>query len=358
MRFDTTKLISLIIGLASYLAVYLAVKYALPLFIPFVAAYVLAWCIRPVAKIFSDRFRMSNGMAAFMSLFFTVVLLASFLCWMGINAAGQVSGLVKTLNRCSGDMINSMKHTCSYIEDSIGLNDGTIYRGVTKYAHGLNTDNITSKVMGSSVNAAVTSIECIVSVFVIVISAFYFLKDRDKLAEKRANSLFGREINRIMGRIYTTGVAYVKAQSVIMLITAVVCFIGFKIAGIRYAAVYAVVVGILDALPLLGTGILLLPTAAIFGLRREIKTAVIIVIVFIICYCVREILEPRIMGKNVGLSPIMTMITMYVGYKLFGLMGVITGPFSYIAANELTNILIKGTGEGYDEEIKDNKAQF
>ncbi|MBD5135591.1 MAG: AI-2E family transporter [Lachnospiraceae bacterium] len=356
MRFDSAKLVSLIIGLASYIVVYLAVKYALPLFIPFVAAYVLAWCIRPVAKIFSDRFRMNSGMAAFMALFLTVVLVVSFLCWTGINAAGQVCGLIKMWNRCSGDMVNEMKHTCSYIEDSIGLKDGTIYRGVVRYADGFNTNNITSKVMGSSVSAAVTSVECIVAAFVVIISAFYFLKDRDKMAEKRAGSLFGKEINRIMGRIYTTGVAYAKAQAVIMIITAVVCFIGFKMAGIKYSALYAVVVGILDALPLLGIGVFLLPAAAIYALRRQLRTAVIMVVVFIICYCTREILEPRIMGKNVGLSPIMTMITMYVGYKLFGLTGVITGPFSYIAANELANILIKGTGEVYDEEIEDSKT--
>lgn len=356
MHLGSTKLINLFIGLGSYLAVYLAVKYALPLFMPFVAAYILAWCVKPVAKFFSDKFRMKSGMAAFMALTITVVSAVSVIYWTGINAAGHMGGLIKMWNRCSGDVINEMKHTCSYVEGKMGLKDGAIYRGVVQYTDGFNTSHITSKVMGSSISAAVSSVECIVSVFVIIISAFYFLKDRDKMAEKRSGSLFGREINRIMGSIYTTGVAYIKAQAVIMVITAAVCFAGFKMAGIRYASLYAVIVSILDALPLLGTAVLLLPAAAIFALRRKFRTSVIIVAVFIICYCVREILEPRIMGKNAGLSPILTMVTMYAGYRLFGLTGVITGPFAYIAANELTKMFINDAGEGIDEEIKNSET--
>lgn len=356
MHLGSTKLINLFIGLGSYLAVYLAVKYALPLFMPFVAAYILAWCVKPVAKIFSDKFRMKSGMAAFMALTITVVSAVSVIYWTGINAAGHMGGLIKMWNSCSGDVINEMKHTCSYVEGKMGLKDGAIYRGVVQYTDGFNTSHITSKVMGSSISAAVSSVECIVSVFVIIISAFYFLKDRDKMAEKRSGSLFGREINRIMGSIYTTGVAYIKAQAVIMVITAAVCFAGFKMAGIRYASLYAVIVSILDALPLLGTAVLLLPAAAIFALRRKFRTSVIIVAVFIICYCVREILEPRIMGKNAGLSPILTMATMYAGYRLFGLTGVITGPFAYIAANELTKMFINDAGEGIDEEIKNSET--
>lgn len=356
MRFDSTKFVKLIIGIVSYAVVYFAVKYALPLFVPFVAAYILAWCIRPIDGFLKKRFGVKDGTSAFLSLAFVVSVLAVALCGAGINAAGQMGNIVRLWNNCSGDVANQMKHTCSYIEHSMGLGDGTIYHGLVRYAGGFDTADITTKLMGSSVNAAVASVEYIVAVFVVVIAAFYFLKDRDAMAKKRAASPFGREINRIMGSIYATGIAYIKTQAVIMAITAVVCFIGFKIADIKYAAVYAAAVGFLDALPLLGTGVLLLPAALIFAIRRNFRAAVIIVIVFIICYCVREVLEPRIMGKNAGLSPIMTMLTMYVGYKIFGLMGVITGPLSYIAANELTNILINGVGDESDEKVEDNKT--
>lgn len=356
MRFHNKKLKVLVTGIISYIIVYLSVKYLLPLFLPFVAAYILAWCIRPVAKMFSKRLKMKNGLAAFLSLVFVLVLIITFLCWTGVEAAGRMSSLIRIWNYCSKDMVTEVKHTCSYIEESVGMEDGTIYEGIAKYADGLNIELITSKVMGKSFRAAVTSVECIVALFVVVVAAFYFLKDRDILAEKRACSTFGKEINRIMGSVYATGLAYAKTQSIIMIITAIVCFAGFKLAGIKYALLYAVAVGIMDALPLLGTGVLLMPAAIIYALRREFVTSAVIVVVFVICYCIREILEPRIMGKNVGLSPIQTMMTMYVGYQLFGITGVITGPFSYIAANELTNILIKCLGEGLHEEIKNSET--
>ncbi|MCR5835554.1 MAG: AI-2E family transporter [Lachnospiraceae bacterium] len=64
------------------------------------------------------------------------------------------------------------------------------------------------------------------------------------------------------------------------------------------------------------------------------KNAIVLFVVFVICYIVREILEPKLIGENIGLSPIMSLLTLFAGYKLFGIIGLFVGPFIYMIITE------------------------
>lgn len=130
-------------------------------------------------------------------------------------------------------------------------------------------------------------------------------------------------------------IAYIKTQLVIMLITSVICFIGFMIMKNNYALFIAILVGVLDALPIIGVGILLIPFVIIYIILGNYFKAGVTFIVFVICYLVREFAEPKLMGDQIGISPIMSLISMYVGYKLFGIVGIVTGPIAYVLIDTL-----------------------
>lgn len=341
------KKITLIAGIISYTAVYVIIRYGLPLFAPFVAAYIFAWSLRPVVNFCVVRLRMKNGSAALVTLAVLSAVIIAIICSVGISTLSGLGKMVTVWSNCQKGIVKDIRQTCCYIENGMGLKDGILFERLGDYAENIDITHLTSKIMCGSVSAAVRSAQWLVFIIVVFIAAFYFIKDKNEMDEKRASSMFGMEINRIIGSIYTTGIAYLKAQMVIMVITFIVCFIGFYFAGIKYAAIYAGIVSVLDALPLLGTGLLILPVAAIYALKGRFVTAIIMTVVFALCYCIREILEPKIMGKNAGLSPVITMVAMYAGYKLFGLLGVITGPFAYIAAREFTDILM----DAYNKNI-------
>lgn len=339
MQEYNNKKITLIAGIISYITVYIVVRYGLVLFAPFVVAYLVAWCIRPVFRLFVTRARMKNGAAAFTVVIIVVLLLLGVMCGLGIKTLSGIEKLASVWSIYKNGVMSDVKQTCCYIENGIGLKNGVVYNMLVECVGNVDVTHMTSRIMYGSVSAARISAEYLVFVIVVLVSAFYYIKDKEIIDKKRDSSLFGTEINRITGSIYTIGIAYLKAQIVIVVITFIVCLIGFYFAGIKYAAIYAAIVSVLDALPLLGTGLFILPVAVVYALKRKYITAVIMVIVFILCYCIREVLEPKIMGKNVGLSPVITMAAMYTGYRLFGLFGVITGPFAYIAARELTEII-------------------
>ena len=108
-----------------------------------------------------------------------------------------------------------------------------------------------------------------------------------------------------------------------------------------YALLLGIVIGFVDALPILGTGTIFLPWVLVLVFMHKLKQASMIMILYLICYYTRQFLEPKLMGDKFGMSPTVMLITIYAGLKLFGVMGVFTGPVALILIREISDIVIK-----------------
>lgn len=97
-------------------------------------------------------------------------------------------------------------------------------------------------------------------------------------------------------------------------------------------------IGILDALPVLGAGTVLIPWGVALLFQKAWKKAAVIFGIYVVCYFLRQISEARLMGKQVGLSPLGSLVSMYVGLKLFGLSGLILGPVGVLLIGDLVRM--------------------
>ena len=109
-------------------------------------------------------------------------------------------------------------------------------------------------------------------------------------------------------------------------IISAVCVIGFWILGNPYFAVAGIVVGLLDALPLIGAGTILIPWALLWVLRGQYMTALGYLILYLAADLTRQFLEPRILGKEIGLHPAVMLVSVYGGFFLYGFAGFFLGP--------------------------------
>lgn len=134
---------------------------------------------------------------------------------------------------------------------------------------------------------------------------------------------------RVVRRLKKTSVTYLKAQLVIMALVAAVCTLGFWFMKSPYFLILGIVLGALDALPLIGTGTFLYPAAVVFLLRGNASVAAGCVLLDIVTSLLREFLEPRLLGGKLGISPIMVLASVYTGIFLYGGWGVILGPLSF-----------------------------
>ena len=118
---------------------------------------------------------------------------------------------------------------------------------------------------------------------------------------------------------------YLKACFQIMIVVFVILFTIFLIMGQKYAALIALITAFLDFLPFLGTGIILTPWAIYEIITGDYKAAVILVAAYFISLFVHRILEPKLIGDSVDMSPFLTLISMFIFYRLIGMLGLIVG---------------------------------
>ncbi len=128
---------------------------------------------------------------------------------------------------------------------------------------------------------------------------------------------------------------YVRAQLILMSITFCELFIGLSVLNVKYSFILAIIIAIVDAIPVFGTGTVLLPWALISLLSGSYKMALGLLIIYAICLTVRQLLEPKIISSQIGLHPLFTLFAMYVGFRLIGLIGMILGPVAAIIIKNL-----------------------
>ena len=106
----------------------------------------------------------------------------------------------------------------------------------------------------------------------------------------------------------------------------------YKVIGmdIKYPLLIALAIGFVDALPILGSGTVMVPWAIISALNGDLKLGISILVLWIIMSLVRQVLEPKIVSGRIGIHPIFTLIAMYTGFKVIGVMGMILGPIALI----------------------------
>ena len=141
---------------------------------------------------------------------------------------------------------------------------------------------------------------------------------------------------------------HLKAEATLIIISFIVSLVGLYIfhfvgLNVKYPLLYAVAIGFVDALPIFGSGTVMVPWAIIEGFNGDIKLGISILGLWIVMSIVRQLIEPRIVGNHIGIHPIFTLIAMYTGFKLIGVIGLFIGPIALIILkNVFSAILDKG----------------
>ena len=153
-----------------------------------------------------------------------------------------------------------------------------------------------------------------------------------QLSEKQA--IFIRELKT---QFFSTVVSIIKAYAILMGFTFIQLLTGFIVAGIDYPVLLALFISLIDILPVLGTGTVLIPWCIILFLSGNVKTGLCILILYVIITLTRQIAEPKVLGNSVGLHPLVTLISMYFGLKLIGVKGLFLFPLTMIIIKNLND---------------------
>lgn len=143
------------------------------------------------------------------------------------------------------------------------------------------------------------------------------------------------KLGQLCGHFRTTLGGWFRAQLKLMGLTFLILNAGLLLLRVQYPLLAALLITIVDALPVFGTGTILIPWAVLLFLRGETKTGIGLVILYGAAALSRQALEPRLVGKQVGLNPVLTLLALYAGYRLLGVGGMIVFPITAMFLKQL-----------------------
>lgn len=313
--------------------VYLAFRYALVLFAPFVVAYLLAGAVRPVVHFLKRKLYLPMSIGATLMMLLLVAVLGTGVFFLGKLLIEQVARFLENYGGYRDVALHAAKRVCSRVDGWFSLKAGTtgewMQTGLVSIGKAVN-ETVLPVLSKQSVAALGAFVYGIASAVIAFVAAVLMLCDREKYAKGYRKCPFYAEAKQVLGRLSAAGVAYLKTQGILMLLIALICTAGFLFVKREYALLLGIGVAILDAFPVLGSGLVLVPWAVICLLRGNYLQVVVLVIMYLLCVLVREGLEPRLLGSRIGIPPLYTLMAVYVGIELFGALGVVLGPFGLV----------------------------
>jgi sporulation integral membrane protein YtvI len=338
MTIETKKnfIINFIYFLLILAIVYIGVKYALGLIAPFLIGFFVAFLLEGIINFISGKLRVSRKVVAvfFVLLFYTVAgLLFSYL---GVRVFTELKDMVVKLPQMySTDIEPIIIRLFDDTQEIIAGFDPLLVESLENMAVSL-TQSMNSAISGvsSTVIGAITSAVSfvpglILSIIITIISSVFIAVDYNKITSAVV-CLFPPKVRNLLIEIkgFSVGVGfkYIKAYATLMLITFIELVIGLSILRVDGALSVAVLIAFIDILPVFGTGTIVIPWSIIELVKGNTLFAIGLALLYVIITVVRNVLEPKLLGKQIGLHPLVMLICMYVGVKVFGFIGLFILP--------------------------------
>lgn len=314
-------------------------KYLFVGILPFAIAYPLSLLIRPAASFLAKKAKLQRNFCCVVIIVILLTLTGLLITWLVSTLISETQGLISSLVSALEKEDNLIRRSVDYFEnlktnipfltettDESTLN--SLYSTLTSTLQGT-----LSELTGSIANGASCFIKKLPRFFfaliTTVIALFYFSMDKGGLraAVKR---VFGDKVTSRLLFIKSKAIAaftgYIRSYMIIMLITFAELFLGFVILRIDYAVLLALFIAAIDLLPILGSGAVIVPWGFLQIAAGDVRTGAGLFILGGIMYIVRQITEPHILGSVMGIHPIISLFTVYVGFILFGFCGIIFLP--------------------------------
>lgn len=334
------KLFLASIGVA--LGVYLIFEYVLGLVTPFLIGLLVALVLKRPVYFLRRKLRIPYFIG---TLGVLIVVFATFFLWIyyvGGRFYDELKKFLANYNVYLTVFLGKIDKICCVVDEEFGLSTGKTFAVVEKNVSGLTatfTQEFLPAIMVKSINVIGVIFVIGAGVLLAVTTVFWIIKELDAVNLKINESIYGTWYRVIFGRLTEFGKAYLKTQLIVMFITSCVCSFALYLVGNSYPVMIGVIIGLLDALPLFGTGAVLIPWTLFYLFTKRFYLGAVIFTAYCVCYLVREVLEPKLMGGKMGIHPLVMLMSIYVGMLLWGVAGVVLGPVAYIIVTEIIKYL-------------------
>lgn len=353
--------------LLGFLAVCLAVILSIGLgiyFWPFLIGILIAVAVERLVNFFIEKFKWPRKLVGTILVILVYILI-------GVILALIVSALVSEAIDISGNIPS--------IYENLKIEYNSVYNSITDFMDKTPSTisnsiyNLGLEILGKLAGFATTLVNSIIDfimfvpnviIYVIItfLATLFLVTDRRTITRYLTDLFpneFVKKVSNVVAKSFKSLGSYLKAMCIMICITFVELLIAFTILKQPYPLTIAIIVAIVDALPILGTGTVLIPWAVYSAITGNIGMGIGLLVVYLVITVVRQLLEPRIVSQNIGVHPFITLLAMYIGFKMFGLFGLIVGPVVMVIFKNVFETMFES---GYLKSLfvykKDRKINF
>lgn len=316
-----------------------AFLWVLWLFLPFILAYLLSSAVNPLVTKLENKIKIPRQISAIFVILLLIGVVGGIVFAVGWKIVEEVQELYGQLP----GIIEKIQWVWSVISESFLSMFSKLPEGVQNAGIGVGSSIVNSagKILENNYmpmvhgigNAAMALPKIFIWIVVFVLSLYFMISDPKTMRKVICGALpkrflvrmrkIRRELKRYLG-------GYIKAQLIIMSIASLIIMVGLSIMKIEYAVLIAICIAIFDALPFFGSGAVLWPWAIVCFITGDYIRGIGLIIIYISVICTRQFIEPKIVSENIGIYPVFTLMSMYFGFKILSVGGMILGPIILI----------------------------
>lgn len=345
-----SKVLKRVVFLAiSIILLILAFKLAI-FYMPFLIAFIISLLIEPLIKKLMKSTKLSRRTSSIIVFLLSLAIIVGLLIWGITTLISEASSLLHSFNEYLDEgyvlvqqLINDVDFEKFHISDDVM---STIQSSAYDFLNMLGNwlkNGVTGlmKIITSIPTILIYTIITVLSLYFICTEKIYIIDQFEHHLPKNWVKKIGIHLREIIATLGN----YLKAQVTLIIVSFIICLIGlfiFKIIGlnVQFPLMVALGIAFVDALPILGSGTVMIPWAIIEAIQGDIKLGIFIIVLWVIMTIVRQLIEPKIVSGKIGIHPIFTLIAMYTGFKFIGVMGMLIGPIVLIILKNVYASLI------------------
>lgn len=328
-------LVNLLVSIMILISIIFIVPKLIVFFMPLIVAWIIASIANPMVVFLENRIKIMRKHGSVLVIVFVLLLVGTFLYMVTHLIVTQVSSMIMDLPELYEQTFDKLQDSLVQLHQKFTFIPGNLEQFLEENQDKVNDIllSVVDSLKVDSISAVGDFASSIIDIFVVVVLtlmlSYFFVAKREQI-KKTVSGCIPMGIkqfwNMAMDTCLRALAGYLKACFQIMIVVFIILFIIFGgILHVQYASLLALLTAFLDFLPFLGTGIIITPWAIYCAITGEYFTVVVLAVTYVICLLVHRLLEPKLVGDSVGMSPFATLISMFIGYRLIGMLGLIVG---------------------------------
>lgn len=319
-----------------FLCVFVFMEYLFSLLIPFIIGFIISIFTVPIANFISKRIKIGRSLATILSL----IIFISFFWLVGTYfffiIKSQLEDIYINLDTYGQNLASFINTISNFLDTVFFIIPDALTDTVSNFFANLIPTVISALaivIKDLTIKTVAFIPKLVVYTFIGFISSYFFTRDRE-LIKSTIRKIIPKTVHSklsIIGNSLNTAVfGYIKAQGKLMCITALIAVTGLTIFGYPYGLLIGLIIAIIDAIPFFGSGFVLWPWGVYYFVSGDMRHGFILFGIYAVILITRQILEPKILGNQIGLHPLVTLMSIFIGGSIMGFLGIFLGPISVV----------------------------